>query len=323
MPNPRLFLRSIPVLLLAASTAAASGGHNRTQSHSDGMNVEISTDDGRAVRRCSDIRVRFDGRDAERAEQQLTGAGPRGPMAVKLERNSGAWVRGSDRRDWSVLACKAADNAATLAQVSVSFDRGDLQTRGPENERWTVFYVIEAPRSAEIDAEASNGPLSFEDLSGRIAAQGLNGPIAFRACSGRVEARVTNGPISLDGVSGEVDVRAVNGPISIQGGSGNVQASTQNGPISVRLSGDSWKDGGLDARAVNGPVSLRIPDGYRSGTVVQSAGRSPVRCRAASCGNARKTWDDDDRRLEFGEGEAIVRLSTVNGPVTVDSTRGD
>ena len=315
-----LFVRSLPALLLAVSPAAAAGA---LSSHSDGMNVEISTDDGRSVRQCSDIRVRFDGRDGERAEQPLTGAGPRGPMPLKLEHNSGAWVRGADRRDWSILACKAADTAATLAQVSVSFDRGDLQARGPENERWTVFYVIEAPRSAEIDAEASNGPLSFEDLSGRIAARGLNGPIAFRSCSGRIEARVTNGPISLNGVSGEVDVRADNGPISIQGGSGNVQANTQNGPISVRLSGDSWRDGRLDARAVNGPVSLRIPDGYRSGTVVQSAGRSPVRCRAASCGKARKTWDDDDRRLEFGEGEAVVRLSTVNGPVTVDSTRSE
>src|SRR5512141_311181 len=131
-----LFVRSLPVLLLAVSPAAAAGAHS---SHSDGMNVEISTDDGRSVRRCSDIRVRFDGRDAERAEQSLTGAGPRGPMALKLERNSGAWVRGADRRDWSVLACKAADTAATLAQVSVSFDRGDLQARGPEDERWTVF----------------------------------------------------------------------------------------------------------------------------------------------------------------------------------------
>jgi len=32
----------------------------------------------------------------------------------------------------------------------------------------------------------------------------------------------------------------------------------------------------------------------------------------------RKTWDDDHKRIEYGSGPAVIRLTTVNGPVTVD-----
>jgi len=333
-PLPIAWL-ALSMAALAASTASAAptgvatgassgvSGHRRSSSDA---NVEISTESDEDVRTCADVRIRFGRQDAARAEQTLTGAGPSGPLVLKLDKNWGAWVRGGDRRDWSVLACKAAETPETLAQVSVSFDRGELAVRGPSEtstDRWVVFYVIQAPRNAAIDAETSDGPLSFSGVSGRIQARGHNGPIAFRDCSGTIDARVENGPISLDGVSGEVVAHADNGPISISGGSGNIQARASNGPINVRLAGDTWRDGKLDARAVNGPLSLKIPEGYRSRAIVESSGHSPFRCRASACGAARKSWDDEDRRVEFGEGTPVVQLSTVNGPVTVDSTRSE
>ena len=319
---------SIALLSLAVTAPAAvasSHGKSHFERHGDGVNIEVSTDSDSNVRSCSDVRVRFGRRDAARSEQALSSAGPRGPLVVKLEQNWGAWFYGGDRRDWSVLACKAAENPETLAQVTASFDRGELATRGPSSasDRWLVFYIIQAPRNAEVDAETSNGPLSFDGVVGKLKARGHNGPIAFHGCSGTIDAAVENGPLSLDGVSGDVTARADNGPISISGGSGNIQAKASNGPISVRLAGDTWRDGRLDAQSVNGPLSLRIPEGYRSRAVVESAGRSPFQCRAAACTGARKTWDDDERRVEFGEGSPVVQLSTVNGPVSIDSTRGE
>ncbi len=35
------------------------------------------------------------------------------------------------------------------------------------------------------------------------------------------------------------------------------------------------------------------------------------------CDNARKTWDDEHRRIENGSAPAMVPLSNVNGPVSV------
>ena len=40
-----------------------------------------------------------------------------------------------------------------------------------------------------------------------------------------------------------------------------------------------------------------------------------------SFADARRTWDDDHKRIELGEGPALVRLSTENGPVSVKTGR--
>jgi hypothetical protein len=73
---------------------------------------------------------------------------------------------------------------------------------------------------------------------------------------------------------------------------------------------------------------VKIPRGYNSGVVVESSGRGPFSCRAEGCeqwrAQVRRAHDDEDygghnepRRVELGSGRADVRLSTVNGPVTI------
>jgi hypothetical protein len=130
-----------------------------------------------------------------------------------------------------------------------------------------------------------------------------------------------NGPISLKNFSGEADVRAVNGPISVDGSSGNVRVHTENGPISVSLTGKTWSGTGLSADAQNGPLTLMVPNGYQSGFIVESRNYAPMSCQASICDNARKTWDDNNRRIEYGSTPAMIRLSTVNGPVSVRDER--
>jgi hypothetical protein len=117
--------------------------------------------------------------------------------------------------------------------------------------------------------------------------------------------------------SGDIDAQAQNGPIEVSGGGGRQRLHTQNGPIEVSLSGSVWDGAGLEARAVNGPLELVIPPGYLSGAVVESLGHSPFRCHGEACAGARRSWDDRHKRLEFGEGPTLVRLSTENGPVSV------
>jgi hypothetical protein len=298
----------------------ASPGAAESGSHREG-NVSVSTRNDGDVRACGDIRIRFNDRDAARSEERLSGLGPRGPLMIRLPENSGAWVKGSDRSDFVILACKAAASAETLSRISVSFHNGDLRVDGPEGGDWMVHFVVDAPRNGDIDAEARNGPLHFEGLSGSVKARVTNGPVGFHNSSASIDAQAQNGPISLDRTSGNVQARAENGPISVNGDSGNLRVNTENGPISVRLSGDSWRTGRLDAHAVNGPLTLQIPDGYRSATSVESSGHSPVRCRAAACDAAKKKWDDDSRRIEFNDGPPVVSLSTVNGPVSIESAR--
>ncbi|HEY6050345.1 MAG TPA: hypothetical protein VIZ58_03795, partial [Thermoanaerobaculia bacterium] len=251
---------SIAIALLGIGLAVPAHAGSWSQSR-HGMSV--MTENDTPVRGCGDIRVLFGNRDAERAEQRLSAVPGRGPLTLKLPENSGIWVRGADRRDYGVLACKAAESAETLSRVSVSFEGGELKSSGPERDGWTVHFIVEAPRNADLDLEGKNGPIQVEDMAGHVAARISNGPLSFRNCTGTVQAQAENGPISLDGGSGDVRARASNGPISVSGNAGNVRVDTQNGPISVHLRGDSWDNGSLEAHAVNGPLSLRIPRGYR------------------------------------------------------------
>lgn len=298
------------VLVLAAP---AGGEWSRTN---------VSVDDGGPVRRCSDLRVRFGNRDAVRAEERISAPAVRGALTLRLPESSGAWVRGADRRDYAVLACKAAESAEALARVTVSMEGADLRASGPDDASWVVHFVIDAPRDGALDLEGSNGPIQVEEIAGRVKARASNGPLGFRHCTGSIEAIADNGPIAIEGSSGDVRARASNGPISISGNGGTVRADTENGPITVELLGDSWKSGNLEARAVNGPLTLSIPTGYRTATRVESAGHGPVHCRAEACGAARKTWaDTDSRRIDFGDGNPEIRLSTVNGPVSVEDAR--
>jgi DUF4097 and DUF4098 domain-containing protein YvlB len=144
-----------------------------------------------------------------------------------------------------------------------------------------------------------------------------NGPLSFVDVNGKVMARAVNGPISVKSFTGDAEIRAVNGPISVEGSSGNLRVHTENGPISINLEGKTWTGGTLSADAQNGPVTLQVPGDFESAFLVEGKNHSPMSCRASLCSNARKTWDEDNRRIEYGSGSPVIHLSTVNGPVSV------
>jgi len=206
-----------------------------------------------------------------------------------------------------VTACKAAaaydDAERVLSQITMSVEGGRISTKGPSGEEdWTVYLLIRTPKGATLETETMNGPLSFYEVDGKLTAHANNGPISIRK------------------FSGDAELTAVNGPISLEGSTGNLRVHTENGPITVDLAGNGWNGAGLTADAKNGPVTLRVPHGYQSSFVVESRNYAPVSCKASICDNARKTWDDDHRRIEYGSGPAMIRLSTVNGPVSVQES---
>ena len=298
---------------LCAAAVPARGGDR----HRHGMNVSMRHEG--PIEDCRQIRVTFADMDAARAEETFTVATSRGGLRLRAPSNSGIFVYGTSRSDVSVTACKAAADPGDLAGISVSADGGNLQARGPEGGEWVVHFIVRAPRSEGLDLEVSNGPLSVRGMTGAVTVRAQNGPVSVEDSSGQVQAEAKNGPISLKECTGTVQASAVNGPVSVSGSGGDVNVSTQNGPISVRLAGDHWS-GKLDAQARNGPLSLSIPDGYSSPVRIETSGRSPFQCRAKACDDARKNWTDDSRTVELGaSGSPVVRLSTVNGPVSIRS----
>ena len=253
---------------------------------------------------CSDLHIRLnDKQPTIEAEERTVTKGEAPVLRVREVQNGGVQVQGWDKEAYSVTACKAAvggDAARLLSEIKLAVQGGEVSVSGPHGDRedWTVYLLIRTPRSADIEVTAHNGPVGFYTVDGKIT------------------TRATNGPISMKDCSGEANVSAENGPISFSGASGKLRLRTQNGPITVSL-GSNWDGSELVADAVNGPLTLRVPSGFRSSFLVESNGHSPVSCHASICSDARRTWDDEHRRIEYGSGSPVIRLSTENGPISI------
>ena len=272
----------------------------------------ISSGDREPAMDCADLHVRFDDREAVMETEERTITKADAPtLRVRPNANGGVQVQGWDKDTYSVTSCKFAANydgstQRTLTQITLSVRGGEVSTNGPRDDGdWTAFLLIRAPKASVIDLETQNGPLSLYSVDGKLT------------------ARATNGPITLRDFSGDADMRASNGPITVSGSAGNVRIHTENGPISINLKGTTWSGSGLTADAQNGPLTLSVPSDYKSSFSVESRNYSPMSCHASICDKAQKTWDDNNRRIEYGGSPAMIRLSTVNGPVSIQSSRGE
>ncbi|HYI12389.1 MAG TPA: DUF4097 family beta strand repeat-containing protein [Thermoanaerobaculia bacterium] len=282
---------------LALTLILASGAY------AHGPNFQINGDN------CSPRNIRFDDEPAA-VEKQVIEAGNLRSLKVSVS-HAPISVKGGNANGYTITVCKAAAVQSDLAAIRVTVENGELKATGPRNGDWTVQYQIAVPRGADLDLEASNGPISLRDIDGTVV------------------AKASNGPISLKNLSGDVNVTTTNGPISINGGSGSMKVRASNGPLSVDLEGNAWVGGSLDAATKNGPLTLKLPRNYASGVTVESNGRGPISCRAEGCnrgwraaGDDRRSsgddrWDDEPRTIELGSGAPAVRLSTVNGPITI------
>ena len=266
--RPRTFCLIFASALMVAGLAAAPATPRHHHS------VIISGGDRRPANDCSDLRIRFDDRDAVvRSETRTLSKAEAPVLKVHPHANGGTQMVGWDQNNYSVTACKAVDAGdgaeGRLSEITMSIENGTVSTHGPsgEAEHWTVYLLIRTPKSATVEVET------------------------------------------------------LIGPFSVEGSSGSLRIRTENGPINVDLQGTSWNGSGLSADAENGPVTLRVPSGFQSGFVVESTNHAPMSCRASICSSARKTWDDEHRRIEYGSSPAVVHLSTVNGPVSVEEAR--
>lgn len=275
------------------------------------INTTINSDD-EPIERCDQIKVKYwdDGGTLPTAKDEAIFDLDRAkaePLVLNVPEGGGIHVQSWDKDGYSILACMSAagrsDEKArkTLEGISLSMSGGRLKIGGPESGTWLVYLLVKAPKNAQLELETENGGISLRGVSGSIRAKSENGPIELTKCSQKVEARTQNGPIA------------------VHGGRGDFRVAAENGPISVDLSGSSWDGAGLEARTQNGPLSLSLPGNYKSGIRVQASGYSPMSCKAPECREAHKSWDDDQRWIEFNGDPQRVKLYTVNGPVSVES----
>jgi hypothetical protein len=276
-------------------------------------NLNISSNN---AEHCADLHARSNNGEVVQSNDSVTLS--RGEVPI-LEMDDAAGrsvvsVRGWDRQEFSIETCKVAaaetrSGAEQLVRgIAINRNAGRISTTGPapsaagnDDGTWQVFFFIHAPRNGSFDIQTRNGPVSIDGISGNL------------------KLRATNGPVSLNNCAGQIEAETANGPISFSCGGGDVRLNAQNGPISLSLSGEIWNGVKLEAHTVNGPVSIDIPETFRSGVRVETAGHSPFSCRIDAC----RTAFTDANTLQFNGSQDTIRVSTRNGPVSVGGGRSN
>lgn len=248
--------------------------------------AQRARDAGRWTDRCRDNDWGDDAR-AHYCEIRATGFKAGGALSVDPGVNGGIRITGWDQDSVAVTAKVQAqaetDEAAhdLARQVRISTSGGSIVADGPSTSgrrSWSVSFTVSVPRRSDL------------------------------------RAQTVNGPISVDEVTGKLDLRAVNGPIDLDAVGGDVHARTTNGPLVVTLSGAKWDGAGLDGETQNGPVTLAIPSGYaahlETGTV-----NGPMSIDFPITVQGRISRHNIETDLNGGG--PTIRAVTTNGPLTV------
>ena len=288
--------------IMAAQTPAQERASGR-----NGRSTSINVSGDQPIVSCGDIQVTYERQPAITEESEMTLPASQVSTLRAQMANGGIYLSGWDRMEYSVKTCKAAPKddpnaSGTLREITTSNAGGQLSVNGPSGREWTANLIIMAPRLSTLALRTSNGPLQLRDLAGNI------------------QLNATNGPISLNNVGGFVQAATVNGPISEKASSGDHRLTANNGPIHVGLSGTRWDGPGLEASTQNGPLSISIPNGYDSGISIQTSDRSPVSCQAPVCAAATRSLSARSV-IRLGNGDPTVRLSTMNGPLTIQAAK--
>src|SRR5438876_8571233 len=157
--RPRTFCLIFASALIVVGLAAAPA----TPRHHHSVN--ISGGHRQPANDCSDLRIRFDDRDAVvRSETRTLSKAEAPVLKVHPHANGGTQVVGWDQNNYSVTACKAVaagdDAERMLSQITMSIDNGSISTHGPsaEDGQRTEYLLIRTPKPATVEVATMNVP---------------------------------------------------------------------------------------------------------------------------------------------------------------------
>ncbi len=196
-----------------------------------------------------------------------------------------------DSPEFSIKLCKqiASDNVGdahkALEQTKLQINGDDISVTSPESSEDYVLGTLLLIKAPR---------------NAKVSLSANNGGISLRKFAGTAQARTTNGGISLNQSTGTLSVEAENGGISIKDCSGDVSANVQNGGMSIS-----------------------VPRNFSTLLEVTASEHVPITCRGDICDLAQRTWDNGHKMFRLGNAGPVVRLSTVNGGITIKDRRAD
>lgn len=174
------------------------------------------------------------------------------------------------------------------------------------NRSVTLQVYVPENGVASITVDSDNGRIGMKDISSaELVLETDNGQIDLEAVdSDTVTIETDNGSINLANMDADMNVRASNGRIIFTDVTGELQAKANNGRIEL-ITGtldfpvDFETDNGrIEIRTDNEPDNARIEADVDNGSI--------------------DIYGQSSRRVSFGDGEVLIRLSSNNGSIEVE-----
>ena len=198
----------------------------------------------------------------------------------------------------------------------------DLYVQLPQGSSIDVSTV-----SADIDVKQVMGEQSLGTVSGDINTESAKSDISAEAVSGDIEisgqdsatnprANTVSGDVVLTGVAGVADTESVSGDVTVVDGSfERIDVNTVNGDILFR---SALQAGGkLTAETVNGSVDLEFSGDVSGRFDIDTFNGDIDNCFGPKPERTSKYTPGLELSFQDGDGDARVKISTLNGDVSI------
>ena len=115
------------------------------------------------------------------------------------------------------------------------------------------------PRESDLVVDSGDGPVTVEDLAGRIELDTEDGPLTARGLRGDIVVRAADGRVRLDDLDGSLRLDTQDGHSEVRGRFDQVEVETADGGIEIDALTGSRVRQAWALRSEDGGIDLRIP----------------------------------------------------------------
>ncbi|MFP3322435.1 DUF4097 family beta strand repeat-containing protein [Planococcus sp. SIMBA_160] len=174
------------------------------------------------------------------------------------------------------------------------------------NRSYSVQIFVPAGGLSSLAANSDNGRIDVNGITvDQLMLRTNNGRIALDAVdSETIDAETDNGRIEMNNIEAAISARSSNGRLLFSDVSGELEARANNGRIELETEmlefpvAFDTDNGRIEIRTDTEPVNARIEVRTGNGSI--------------------DIYGRDNEETVFGSGEALIRLASNNGSITVE-----
>lgn len=198
-----------------------------------------------------------------------------------------------------------------------------------DNAWFDVRFVVELPKSFNLDLQTSGGNLNIENVNGTIVGETSGGDVEVEKLEGDVRVTTSGGNVRLSNSRGELTFETSGGDVVGEDLEGKVHVETSGGNITIKrtdatlygeTSGGDIRVELRDNKGVNlstsgGNVVVNLPKGVAGDVDAETSG-GDVSCDFAFSGKLK----DGSMHGQINGGGERIRLGTSGGDIIIHAT---